>query len=188
MLPPKHIPVDTMSKPLVNDHWEDWDPYALLGKASEATPDVLEEVSDRGVITFAIGCAEWVTYRLSPYLTDQQAWHYLEACWAWVLGATVALPPDPICDEWQVKIHAPIGLSILTVVRCSYLDPLSEGMPSIKDDSIKEVTTNLLPDFTYGKLHYNLGALWSFGRRNICWTDNAKRWRDVTPGELASTH
>ena len=70
MLPPKHIPVDTMSKPPVNDHWQDWDPYALLGKAPEETLDALAEVSDRGVITFAIGCDEWVTDRLSPYLTD----------------------------------------------------------------------------------------------------------------------
>lgn len=113
---PKYIPLNDISKQPINYHWKDWDPYIMLEPASEETLDALAEISDRGVITFSIGCAEWVIYRLSPYFKDQRVWYYLEACWALVLGAPIAIPTDPVFDEWQGKILSPIGLSILTIL------------------------------------------------------------------------
>ncbi len=112
---PSYIPVSEISRPLIEYEWDSWDPYELLGNAEEETLDVLAGVSDRGVITFAIGCSEWVIYRLLPHLSDRRVLPYLEAFWALVMGAPIALPPDPIGSEWQGKILEPVGLSLLTI-------------------------------------------------------------------------
>jgi len=113
---PSYIPIAEISKLPIQHEWDDWDPYEFLGDAEEATLDALAGVSDRGVITFAIGCAEWVVYRLLPHLPDQRALFYLEACWALVMGVPIALPPEPKESEWQGKILSPVGLSILTII------------------------------------------------------------------------
>jgi len=113
---PNYIPVREVERFPVEHDWDEWDPYEFLGEAEQGTLDALAEVSDRGVITFAIGCSEWVVYRLLPQLPDQRAVFYLEACWALVMGAQIELPPEPKESEWKGKILAPVGLSILTII------------------------------------------------------------------------
>lgn len=113
---PAYIPFSEISRFPIEYEWDSWDPYKFLGDAEEATLDALAEVSDRGVITFAIGCSEWVVFRLLPYFQDHRALYYLEACWALVMGASVALPPDLKESEWPGKILSPIGLSIQTII------------------------------------------------------------------------
>ena len=113
---PSYIPVAEISKLPIEHEWDNWDPYEFLGDAEESTLDMLAGVSDRGVITFAIGCSEWVVYRLLPHLQDKRALLYIEACWALVMGAQIALPPEPIESEWEGKILSPVGLSILTII------------------------------------------------------------------------
>ena len=112
---PGYIPITDIGAPPVKHDWDSRDPYALLGNAEEETLDALAGVSDRGVVTFAIGCSEWVVYRLLPHLSDRRALSYLEACWALVMGAPIALPPEPIESEWQGNVLAPVGLSMLTI-------------------------------------------------------------------------
>ena len=113
---PAYIPFAEISRLPIEYEWNSWDPYTLLGNAEEATLDALAEVSDRGVITFAIGCSEWVVFRLFPHFQDRRALQYLEACWALVMGASIALPPELKESEWQGKILSPIGLSIQTII------------------------------------------------------------------------
>ena len=140
---------------------------------------------------------------------EGEVWRYYQASWKKLhsptdrvlLDVKMIKPGEGYACGQNGTILKIIGDTITLIETNSEVDFLSleafketvfvstlKKLFTIKDDNIKEVTTNLPPDFTYGKLHHNLGALWSFGRRNICWTDNAKRWRDVTPGELASTH
>lgn len=113
---PSYIPIAEISNLPMEYEWDSWDPYEFLGDAEEATLDALADVSDRGVITFAIGCSEWVVYRLLSHLPDHRALYYIESCWALVMGAPIALPPAPKESEWQGDILSPVGLSILTII------------------------------------------------------------------------
>jgi hypothetical protein len=34
---------------------------------------------------------------------------------------------------------------------------------------------------SFGSLHANDGILLSVGRKLVCWTDDGKKWHDITP-------
>lgn len=48
------------------------------------------------------------------------------------------------------------------------------------DDRVVPVDTGLV-DSTYGHLHANDGVLWSFGTKDICYTEDGVTWHDATP-------
>jgi|GEM_PF-1226058 len=49
------------------------------------------------------------------------------------------------------------------------------------DDSVNAVDTGLAAEWTTRHLHTNDGVLWSFGPKSIAWTEDGRRWNDVTP-------
>jgi hypothetical protein len=115
---PSYIPIVEISSPSVDYEWDSWDPYELLGQTNGETLDALAGVSNRGIVTFAIGCSEWVIYRLLPHMSERHASSarlYLEAWWAFVMGAPIAIPLDVVEKEWPGKNLAPVALALITI-------------------------------------------------------------------------
>jgi hypothetical protein len=50
-----------------------------------------------------------------------------------------------------------------------------------KNDVPRPIKTGLAKGCTYRHLHANDGVMWSFGSKNVAWTDDGKKWSDVTP-------
>jgi len=51
----------------------------------------------------------------------------------------------------------------------------------VDEDEMKRVDMKLGKGITCGHLHANDGVLWSFGTKHVCFTEDGKRWRNVTP-------
>ncbi len=118
---PEYIPVSQISSQFPEYEWDEWDPYAPLGEHDEQTMDVLAKVTDRGIIAYSIGCAEWVVYRLSPYFDDERPYRFLEACWAFEMEKGYEAPKPFNEHEWQGKIRGAVELSLVTILNSYYL-------------------------------------------------------------------
>ena len=57
-----------------------------------------------------------------------------------------------------------------------------EGLFVLSDtDTLEKIDMSLGAEWTCRHLHANDGVMWSFGPKHICWTEDAKKWNDVTP-------
>lgn len=61
--------------------WDDWRTLPALETPKELVVR-LKGVSQRAVLAFACGGAEWIAYRFSKLCDDPAPWNYLEAAWA----------------------------------------------------------------------------------------------------------
>jgi hypothetical protein len=118
--PPSYVPLALLEKMPVSHRWNDWDPYSLLGTQDPTTQMRLARVSDRAQIAYAIGCAEWVTYRFQHLFDDLRPYEFLEASWACEMSSDFATPPQLAEEEWQGPIRAPIDLSLVTILNTFY--------------------------------------------------------------------
>ncbi len=112
---PSYIPISLIQNQPIKYTWNDWDPYAAVGEPSEETAFQLSQLSNRAIISFSIGCAEWVIYRFKELKSDTRPYDYLEALWAFEMSKEIMLPPESNEDEWQGRILAPVDLAIVTV-------------------------------------------------------------------------
>lgn len=112
---PKYIPVDMIAQADVHHEWSDLDPEELVGEPDEDTLALLSKVSNRGVTAFAIGCAEWVVYRLSNYFSDRTAYDFLESCWVLVMGNEDVQLEELEESEWKGPIRGAIDLVLLAI-------------------------------------------------------------------------
>jgi hypothetical protein len=143
---PEHIPISEISAPPPDYEWDDWDPYAPLGEHDESTMDVLDMISDRGKIVYAIGCAEWVVYRLGPYFDDIRPYQFLEACWAFEMKKGYEAPKPLLESEWKGKIRGAIDLSLVTILNTYYAT--EEGGAEVEAALAELIALHVLADTT----------------------------------------
>jgi hypothetical protein len=124
---PTYIPVYNIALQKIQHEWDEWDPYEPLGFPDEQVKKKLEQVSNRGITAFAIGCAEWVIYRFHNISSDKTPYDFLEASWVFVMGNDDALPPESDEEEWQGPIRGAIDLSLMTILNTVYFS--EEGPP-----------------------------------------------------------
>lgn len=131
---PLYIPLEQIARLDIQHRWSDWDPYELLELPDEGTKNKLRKVSNRGIITFALGCTEWVFYRFTKLLSDRTAktvYDYLETFWVYVMGNEDAIPPETEHEEWLGPVHGPINLSLMTTLNTIYVSehgaPIQNG-------------------------------------------------------------
>ncbi|SEJ03067.1 hypothetical protein SAMN04244572_02497 [Azotobacter beijerinckii] len=124
--PSPFVPAAVASQPLHYD-WDSWDPYSLLGSPDEETVGLLEQVSDRAQIAYAIGCAEWVAQCLGERLETDRPLLYIEAFWAFEMDQRIASPAETVEAEWQGRILAPMDLALMTVLNTYYTSADGNG-------------------------------------------------------------
>lgn len=67
--------------------WDDWRTLPALKTPDENLVARLKGVSQRGVLAYACGAAEWLVYRFAKLCDDPAPWNYLEAAWAMMVDA-----------------------------------------------------------------------------------------------------
>jgi hypothetical protein len=95
--------------------WDAYDPYSVLGDRDPSTDEIVRKLTERARIAYALGCAEWVVFTLSPLIEDDRPMQQLQAFWAFQMSDRYALPHELIEAEWQGPVRGPIDLSLVTV-------------------------------------------------------------------------
>jgi hypothetical protein len=129
---PKYIPVNLISIDPLSYKWNDWDPYEPIAWPDEHTKALLLQCSNRAIIGFALGCAEWVVGRLSRYFESSEALEYLDAFWYYILGGNDSVPPPTNDELWEGEVLGPVNLSLMTILNSVYA---SEDGPPVQSGS-----------------------------------------------------
>jgi hypothetical protein len=141
---PLYIPIEEINIVKPEHKWNDWDPFEMINWPDENFKKNLAKVSNNGITCFALGCAEWVVYRLGKYLKENLAFHYLEAFWLYIMGIDAALPPETDNENWQGVILGPINLALMTVLNTIYL---AEQGPPVQNGALAaEIAKHVLND------------------------------------------
>src|SRR5579863_9939134 len=87
---PAYIPVEAIASSPIAHSWDDWDPYVLVGEPDDRVVERLQQVSLRARLAYALGCSEWICYRLQRHSLSLGPCEYVDATWArllrWELG------------------------------------------------------------------------------------------------------
>jgi hypothetical protein len=67
--------------------WDDWRALPALEVIDEALTSRLKKVSQRAVLAFMCGTAEWIYHRLAKLCDDPTPANYLEGAWAMIIDA-----------------------------------------------------------------------------------------------------
>lgn len=93
--------------------WSDWDPYDLIEEPDYESIQAFNSISLYGLLSFVIGCIEWVTVRCSHDEDYRLPYEYIEAFWVYLAGIEEALPEETNQDDrWQGALDGPINLVI----------------------------------------------------------------------------
>jgi len=79
---PKYLQVANINDTSIRYEWDDWRTLPALQTIDENLKSRLRKISQRAVITFMCGTAEWIVYRFSKLYEDPDLSAYLEAAWA----------------------------------------------------------------------------------------------------------
>lgn len=119
--PPKnYIPIKHLCDLSNHYEWDDWDPYEVVGEINGELVEKLAALSFRAVVTFAIGCCEWVVWRFKEKTDDQAPYQYIEACWIYILTDIYKAPPVLKDRDWKGSVRGAINLSLMIVLNAIY--------------------------------------------------------------------
>ncbi len=65
--------------------WDDWRSLPGLETPDEELVARLKGISQRAILAFACGSAEWILYRFANLCDTSAPWNYLEASWAMII-------------------------------------------------------------------------------------------------------
>jgi len=107
--------------------WDDNDPYIPLGDPDPQVIEKLEQVSLRAVLAFAVGCAEWVLYRLKNHSDASLPWEYVDAQWAGLFIWKLRYLWDPGHKDKDGPVRGAIDMAMRDLTNCSRALKLAEG-------------------------------------------------------------
>lgn len=142
--PASYIPIDELSALPIRYTWNDWDPFEPLEWPDESLKQELKAISNNGITCFALGCAEWVIYRLANHFQNDLPYHYVQAFALYTAGVDEALPPETENEQWQGVILGPINLSLMTVLNTIYL--AEQGPPAQNGALAAEIVRYVLTE------------------------------------------
>lgn len=114
------LPISHLASLPLSYEWDDWDPYEVVGDADDDLVDRLAGLSFRAIVSFAIGCAEWVICRFGHVSKDPVPLQYLEACWAYIMSDGFEAPPEMEDEDWKGNVRGAINLALMTVLNTIY--------------------------------------------------------------------
>jgi len=141
---PNYIPIKYLCSLSSQYEWDDWDPYEVVGKINEELVEKLAMLSFRAVVTFAIGCSEWVIWRFRKKTDDPVPYQYLEACWVYNLTNEYKAPPILKDKDWKGPVRGAINLSLMTILNSIYNteDECPEAEAAYADDVTLHILSN----------------------------------------------
>lgn len=115
MMRPPSIPETAICTASPSFVWSAYDPYSVLADRSPATDEIMNQLTERARIAYALGCSEWVVFALAPLIDDARPLQLLQTFWAFQMSNRFALPDELMEEEWQGPVRGPIDLSLVTV-------------------------------------------------------------------------
>jgi hypothetical protein len=121
---PKYLRTANIQDNVVRYAWDDWKRLP-----AKETPDdalaarlkPLSQLSQRAVLAFMCGTAEWIVYRFGSLLDDPVPWQYLEGAWAMTINARYCgygrgkYWGGLSSDHWDGPIRRPVSEALLRV-------------------------------------------------------------------------
>jgi hypothetical protein len=108
---PVYIHQSVFNKETISHNWNDWDPYELIPNVDNNTVQSLNNISLIGILSFVVGCIEWVTYRCSYDTAYRLPYEYIEAFWVFLSGLDSLVPDETTEDDrWEGALDGPINL------------------------------------------------------------------------------
>lgn len=88
--------------------WDEWNLESNLGPFDKDKYALLKALSLRAGFAMLVGAAEWVVYRLDPFMsTETLPIDAIEAGWAQEIDYRYALPWNPF-EEWKGPVFGPV--------------------------------------------------------------------------------
>ena len=83
---PNYLKVANIQDNNIRYEWDDWRNLPASETPDEELIARLEVVSQRAVLAFSCGTAEWIVYRFARLCDDSRPWDYIEAAWAMIIN------------------------------------------------------------------------------------------------------
>lgn len=113
---PRYVQVPNIQNPTIRYTWDDWNVEEVDMPLDERLQERFGAISQRAVVAFTIGTAEWIVYRFGALSDDPFPGQRLEAAWAQVVHFRYSYEQDVNLDEWNGPVRGPIGIAIRRVV------------------------------------------------------------------------
>ena len=143
LLAPSYIPVEAWRSVLPDYPWSDWNPYDSIGECDPMDEHALKLLTGRAALAYAIACAEWVVFRLAPFMDDQRPFLFLEAAWAFEMSDRYAAPPESTEAEWKGPVRGAVDLALMTVLNAIY--SLREDAVQVDAAFVQRLAMHVLP-------------------------------------------
>jgi hypothetical protein len=133
--------------------WDDWKTIPAAEEPDEKLVARLEGVSQRAVLAFACGTAEWLVYRFGTLCDDRAPWDFLAAAWAMIIDVRYCGYGDATgwqeysLKRWNGPVKRPIqdGLKLLEIA-CQQLAWEFRTDPTAVTGTISALTTYVMTD------------------------------------------
>ncbi len=96
---PNYIRASDIQDSTIRYEWDDWKTLPALQAVDDELVSRLKKVSQRSVLAFMCGTAEWIYYRLAKLCDDRAPADYLEGAWAMLVNVRYCGYGDG--DWWQ---------------------------------------------------------------------------------------
>lgn len=114
--PPRWVQVPGIQDEKIRYLWDDWDVEAVDMPLNPALQKRLVALSNRAIVAFTIGTAEWIVYRFAGLSTDLRPSQYLEAGWAQLVDFRYSEQTEIDFAEWRGPVRGPLGIAIRRVL------------------------------------------------------------------------
>src|SRR5262245_59832052 len=116
---PKYVADARIQDAIIQYPWDDWNE----DKAEEPIDAILlarlKGLSQRAIIAYTIGTAEWIVFRFGSISDDPLPLQYLEAAWAMIVDLYYCRTTwDDHTEEskgWDGPVRRPLAMSIVKV-------------------------------------------------------------------------
>lgn len=119
LLIPHYIQMENIEEITINYKWDDWNVEQAEEPIDNELYNRLERISQRAVIAFAIGTAEWIVYRFRKLCDDPLLLHYLEAAWTQIIQwryAAFTWEDEADKKEWIGPVKGPLGIIMIRII------------------------------------------------------------------------
>jgi hypothetical protein len=100
---PKYLAATNVQDNAIRFEWDDWRTLPAAETPDEETVERLKSLSQRAVLAFASGTAEWVVQRFAKWIREPDPWDFLVAAWAMIVN--VRYSGYSSATTWQVHAH-----------------------------------------------------------------------------------
>lgn len=149
LLIPHYIQEANIQDTTIRYEWDDWNEEQAEEPIDQEFLSRLKGISQRAVIAFTCGTAEWIVHRLEKFSVEQLPPQYIETAWAMIVDLrychVVWDEYTQESDGWVGPIRRPIALAMIRV-EYTFEAILEYGNPELSAAWITNLAQYLLPD------------------------------------------